>query len=93
MQYGSLNPTGSEAQGFSTTSLYDANTNRLIVFGGELSTSSPRLNSTAIFSNANGLGGTLAAWTTLSPTGPLPPGRAQHSAVYVCKQPDGILAA
>jgi hypothetical protein len=53
----------------------------MIVFGGELFSSSTLLNDVWVLSNANGLGGT-PAWTKLKPTGVLPGTRFFHTAVY-----------
>lgn len=74
-----LLPTGSvtnTANGYG--SVYDSANNRFITFGGGFI---PRLNTTTVLQNANGLGGS-PTWTQLSPTGPLPPIRAGHDAVY-----------
>lgn len=49
--------------------VYDATSNRKIVFGGGLGYSSPCTNEVWVLSNANGLGGT-PAWTQLFPTNP-----------------------
>ncbi len=59
------------------SAVYDSANNRMIVFGGE-----PSSNDVWVLSNANGLGGTPAAWTQLSPTGAIPNRRLGHSAVY-----------
>lgn len=62
----------------SHSAVYDASTNRMIVFGG----GSARLfNDVWVLSNADGLGGT-PNWTQLSPTGGPPAPRFLHSAVY-----------
>lgn len=63
---------------------YDVATDRLIVFGG--ATDPPgaccsESQNTWVLSNATGIGGT-PTWTKLAVTGPLPPGRRQHSVVY-----------
>ena len=62
------------------TTVYDQATNRLILFGGRDVSCAPR-NDTWVLTNANGVGGT-PTWIQLSPTGPLPPARHFHSAVY-----------
>jgi RHS repeat-associated protein len=58
--------------------LYDRATNRLVVFGGEVSVSS-RVNDVWVLTNANGLSGT-PAWIQLSPGGVVPSPRAFHYA-------------
>src|SRR5439155_11054964 len=50
-------------------------------FSSDESAGSPRLNDVWKLTNANGLGGT-ATWSQLTPDGPLPPVRSNHSAVY-----------
>jgi hypothetical protein len=68
----------------SRSTAYDAATDRLIVFGGFADPSNPsrgESQDTWVLINATGTGGT-PTWTKLAPTGPLPPGRRQHSAVY-----------
>lgn len=59
---------------------YDSANNRLIVFGG-ITTNGAVNNDVWVLSNANGHGGT-PTWTQLSPTGTLPPARAQNSTNY-----------
>ncbi|SRR5579883_1513285 len=63
------------------TAVYDAGSNRMIVFGGGLGNSSPCANDVWVLTNANGNGGT-PAWIQLSPTGPAPAPRLQHVAGY-----------
>lgn len=69
------------------TAVYDANSNRMIIFGGNASATGAEPTSPAndvwVLSNANGLGGT-PTWTQLSPGAalPSPPARAGHTAVY-----------
>ena len=63
------------------SAVYDSANNRMIVFGGEIFSSSTDLNDVWVLSNANGQGG-AASWTQLSPSGPLPPARAAHKAMY-----------
>jgi hypothetical protein len=68
----------------SSSTAYDAGTDRLIVFGGAadpLGACCPESQDTWVLRNATGAAGT-PTWTKLAPTGPLPPGRRQHSAVY-----------
>ena len=62
------------------TTVYDQTTNRLVLFGGR-DISCTNRNETWVLTNANGVGGT-PAWIQLNPTGPLPPARSFHSAVY-----------
>jgi len=63
------------------SAVYDSADNRMIVFGGEIFSSSTDLNDVWVLSNANGHGG-ATSWTQLSPSGPLPAARAAHKAVY-----------
>jgi hypothetical protein len=60
------------------STVYDAASNRMIVFGGSNGTV---FNDVWILSNANGLGG-VPAWTQLLPAGTLIPARNAHTAVY-----------
>jgi N-acetylneuraminic acid mutarotase len=69
---------GPAARG-SHTSVYDAGSNRMIVFGG--TTATGFVNDVWVLANANGLGGT-PTWTQLSPAGGSPTARSSHSAVY-----------
>jgi len=77
-----LNPTGNPPPLiFFHTAIY-ANSNRMIVFGGSDSTDGKGVhNDVWMLTYANGMGGT-PAWVTVTPTGPLPPARANHTAVY-----------
>jgi len=66
------------------SSVYDSVNNRMIIFGGNTSTSSPAsassaLDDTWVLTNANGVG--TPAWTNLDPT-TKPDSRFAHSAVY-----------
>jgi hypothetical protein len=61
------------------TAVYDAASNRMIVFGGSTNTVFA-VNDVWVLSNANGLGGT-PTWTQLTPSGTPPAGRNSHSAV------------
>ncbi|HKZ63091.1 MAG TPA: kelch repeat-containing protein [Thermoplasmata archaeon] len=63
------------------TAVYDASTNRMIVFGGR-NASGPR-NDVWVLANANGLGGT-PTWTNLIPDGApgSPAARVDHTAAY-----------
>lgn len=67
---------------YAHTAVYDQANNRMIVFGGcaDVACFIP-LNDTWVLSDANGVGGT-AAWTQLSPSGPLPSARSNHAAIY-----------
>ena len=62
------------------TAVYDPNTNRMIVFGGN-DCFSGFYNDVWVLSNANGLGGTPAC-TQLAPAGAAPSPRGYLSAVY-----------
>ncbi|MCH8197948.1 MAG: hypothetical protein IH904_07690 [Proteobacteria bacterium] len=65
------------------SAVYDAAANKMIVFGGQVSTLDPfQGNDVWVLSNANGLGGGTPAWTELSPSGTLPNIRGGHSAVF-----------
>lgn len=75
-----LSPTGgSPAPRWGHTAVYDAATNRLIIFAGD--NNSVTFPDVWVLQNANGLGGT-ATWTLLAPAGLTPPGQADATAVY-----------
>jgi len=76
-----LSPTGAADAIDGSTTVYDAASNKLIVFGG-----GDFLNSVWTLSNANGLGGT-PAWTNLIANGTAgsPAGRLGAQAVYDSK--------
>lgn len=77
-----LSPTGGPPnlrQG--PTAVYDAATNRMIVFGGNPNACIAFSNDVWVLQNANGLGGS-PTWTQLFPAGAPPPARAGHTAVY-----------
>ncbi|MCK5733908.1 MAG: hypothetical protein KAI38_06960, partial [Candidatus Latescibacteria bacterium] len=81
-----LNPTGGlPAKRSGHSAVYNASTNRMIVFGGCVGAnivSAPSvLNDVWVLENADGMGGT-PAWHQLTPTGPSPSARAYHPAVY-----------
>jgi hypothetical protein len=78
---------GPPAARFSHSSVYDSNTNSLIVFGGS-DCASGLFNDVWVLSNANGLGGT-PTWQQLSPAGSAPAGRELATSVY--DQPDNLL--
>jgi len=62
--------------------VYDANSNRLIVFGGQsIGCCGGPVSDTWVLTNANGVGGT-PTWTQLTPSGSIPAARLSHSAVY-----------
>ncbi len=63
----------------SHTAVYDANNNRMTIFGGY--NAGTFLNDVWVLSNANGLSGT-PTWTQLFPTGSIPTTRYGHTAVY-----------
>ena len=58
--------------------VYDANSNRMTIFGGG---GSVDFNDAWVLANANGLNGT-PTWSQLSPSGPLPPVREGLASVY-----------
>ena len=81
-QWTQLSPSGSVPQARQgQTAVYDSANSRMIVFGGALGFTSPCSNETWVLSDANSVAGT-PAWTKLSPTGSLPPGRLWHTAIY-----------
>lgn len=61
------------------SAVYDPNTNRMIIYGGD-SGGSP-WGDAWYLTNANGRGGT-ASWTQLTPTGTAPSARTGHAAYY-----------
>lgn len=66
------------------TAVYDAGSNRMIVFGGGTFTTNlteKTFNDVWVLSSANSVGGT-PAWTKLSPAAPLPTVRSQTTAVF-----------
>jgi Kelch motif protein len=72
-----LNPTGRPPAAREWhTAVYDAATNRMVVFGGI-----PGGNDVWVLRNANGLGES-PAWEKLHPMGALPPMRVGHTAIY-----------
>ena len=76
-----LSPSGTSPGGTEDqTAVYDSSSNSMIVFGGTIGGISSS-NEVWLLSNANGNGGT-PAWSQLSPSGSLPPGRNQPVAVY-----------
>ena len=75
-----LSPTGAppSARGYHTA-VYDVATNRMVVFGG--AGGSGLFSDVWVLSNANDTGGT-PAWSQLSPTGPAPTPRYNHTSVF-----------
>jgi hypothetical protein len=73
--------SGSPAARGGHSSVYDAATNRMIIFGGCLGGCFPIANDVWVLTNANGLGGT-PTWQQLSPAGPSPAARTNFAAVY-----------
>ena len=80
-----LNPTGTPpAPRRDHVAVYDSAHNRMIVFGGDISTtgaSIPVANDIWVLTNANGLGGT-PAWIQILPQGPAPVARRFSAAGY-----------
>jgi hypothetical protein len=75
-----LSPSGSPPFTNGQASVvYDAATNRLIVYGGCFANCSPALNNVFVLSNANGLGGP-PVWTQSTVSNPQ--ARVGHSSVY-----------
>jgi hypothetical protein len=66
---------------FGHSAVYNASSNRMIVFGGGTGFPGPCVNDLWVLKNPNGVGGN-PTWTKLSPTGTLPPVREGHTAVY-----------
>jgi hypothetical protein len=76
------NPTGtppSKRAGHSA--VYDNGSNRMIVFGGSEGFAAPCDNDLGFLANANGVGA-VPAWVPITASGPLPPARRGHGAVY-----------
>ncbi len=75
-QWIQLNPPGDLPQARRAHgAVYDAATNRMIIFGGGFGTFASMLNDTWVLSNANGIGG-APQWTQITPVaGQLPPTR------------------
>lgn len=63
------------------SAVYDAASNRMIIFGGCEGACFPTANDVWVLTNANGLGGS-PQWLRLSPSGGAPPPRVRHTAVY-----------
>ncbi len=74
-----LTPNGAPAPRAAHRAVNDANTNRMIIFGGGNNGSNDQ-NDTWVLTNANGLGGP-SQWIPLSPTGGLPAPREIIAAV------------
>lgn len=76
--------TGSPAQRWSHSAVYDVVNNRMMIFGGSAFSGSASLggfNDAWVLANANGLGGT-PVWIKLAPTGLKPGPRCCHTALY-----------
>ncbi len=79
-QWIKLQPTGAApASNLFESVVYDAATNRLIVYGGCFASCAPSLSGVFVLTNANGLGGT-PVWTQSTVTNPQT--RTSHSSVY-----------
>ncbi|HEX9727363.1 MAG TPA: kelch repeat-containing protein [Gemmatimonadales bacterium] len=66
------------------SAVYDISTDRMILYGGYLSTTDPTgdcSDQVWVLANASGAGGT-PEWTKLSPSGSAPVARGEHTAVY-----------
>jgi hypothetical protein len=72
-----LSPTGGPGTRVGHSAVYDAETNRMIVFAGV----NPEHNDVWVLSHANGMGG-LPTWSLLTPTGGPPGARVFHTAVF-----------
>jgi len=66
---------------FGHTGLYDAASNRMMVFGGGLGGPGPCANDYWVLKQANAAGGT-PTWMALTPSGAAPAPRLRHSSVY-----------
>ena len=75
-----IDPGVPNINGFAQVGVYDAESNRMITFGGGLGNDD--INDTWLLSNANDLGGT-PGWTQLSPAGTLPAAREEFPAIFV----------
>ncbi len=75
-----LSPSGPPSGRLAHTAVYDASTNRMIVFGGQ-GTASTFFNDVWVLSNADASTGT-PAWTQLSTSGAQISARSGHSAVF-----------
>jgi hypothetical protein len=78
-----LSPTGTPPPARTNASaVYDAASNRMIVFGGDDGAPAPAtFGDVWALTHANGLGGT-PAWVALAPTGGPPAGRSGHAAAH-----------
>src|SRR5439155_18726844 len=63
------------------TAVYDADSNRMIVFGGQRGDTLVS-NDVWVLTNANGTGAAAPTWIQLPTTGAPPARRMQHTAVY-----------
>ncbi len=78
----SLLPSGSAPSGrFGHVATYDANTNRMTVFGGGTGTPGPCMNDVWILDGANGQSGS-PAWLSISASGASPAARLHPTGVY-----------
>lgn len=66
---------------FGMSAVYNATSNRMIIFGGGTGFPGPCVNDLWVLKNANSVGGT-ATWVQQTPTGTPPPIRQGHTAVY-----------
>ncbi len=73
--------SGGPAARLLQSAVYSPSTNRMIIFGGGLGSTSPCANDVWALTNANGNGGS-PAWTQLSPSGSAPSAREGHVAGY-----------
>lgn len=75
-----VSPSGTPPPRIRHNGVYDANTNSLIVFGGN-DCGTGYFNDVWVLSHANGQGG-ASVWTQLSPSGSAPAPRESSSAIY-----------
>jgi hypothetical protein len=80
--YTLLEPSGTApAPRFGHVATYDANTNRMTVFGGGEGLPTPCANDVWILDGANGQSA-AASWLPITPSGTAPSARALHTGVY-----------
>ncbi len=78
----SLVPSGSAPAGrFGHVATYDANSNRMTIFGGGTGTPGSCMNDVWILDGANGESGS-AAWVSISASATIPAARLHHTGVY-----------
>ena len=80
--FSALAPTGTAPQGrYGHVATYDANSNRMTIFGGGTGAPAPCANDVWILNGANGRSGT-PNWISLSPSGTAPTARIYSGGAY-----------